>query len=68
MMRTIPFEDWKEMSVQDRNERLAELNSKPSMFQMLIMVILKKMEDKKPSKNYLDTKIFSNKKTFKWRQ
>ena len=67
-MRTIPLEEWIELTVQERQERLAELNAKPSLFQLLIMVILKKLEDKKPSKNYLDTKIFSNKKTFKWRR
>lgn len=67
-MKKIPIEEWERLTVQERNERLEELNAKPSLFQMLIMVLLKKMEDKKPSKHYLDTKIFGYKKSFKWRQ
>ncbi len=39
------MEDWEKLSVQDRLERLEELNKEPSLFQMFIMVILKKMED-----------------------
>ena len=42
----IPLEEWEKLTVQDRLEKLEDLNRKPSLFQMLIMVILKKMERK----------------------
>jgi len=60
-MRTIPFEEWRELSNTDRDEKLAELNSKPSMFQLLIMVILKKMDGKK-SPSLLDTTVFKGRR------
>jgi len=62
-MKTIPLEDWEKLSVQDRNEKLAELNSKPSLFQLFIMVLLKKMEGKKPAP-LLDTVVFKGRRNY----
>jgi len=62
-MRIIDLDLWKGMSVQERDEILAKANAKPSLFRMLIMAWLKKLEDhKKPC--YLDTKIFKRHRKF----
>jgi len=61
-MKRIPFEEWRDLSVQERNERLAELNSRPSLFQLLIMVILKKLENKKSRPPLVDKTVFKGRR------
>jgi len=66
-MRTIPIDDWKKISVQERNEILKEANAKPSLFRLFIQVILKWLEEPKPPP-LLSTKIFGYKDSYIWRQ
>lgn len=62
-MIKIPLEEWENLSAQNRDKRLEELNAKPSLFQMLVMVILKKIEGKK-SPPLLDTTVFKRRQNF----
>ena len=65
-MRTIPIDDWKKISVQERNEILERANS-PTIIQLLIQALHKWLEEEK-SPPLLDTKIFGYKDSYKWRQ
>ncbi len=62
-MIRIPFEEWAKLSAQDRDKKLEKLNKKPSLFQMFIQVILKKMEGKK-SPPPLDMTVFKRRQNF----
>jgi len=59
-MRVLDLDLWKEKSVKERNEILAEANAKPSLFRLFIQVILKWLEEPAPPA-LLETKIFSHK-------
>jgi len=58
-MIRIPLEEWEKLSAQDRLEKLA----KPSIFQLLIMAIMKWLEEpKRPP--LLDTIVFKRRPKF----
>jgi len=62
-MIRIPLEEWEKLSAQDRLEKLENLNTKPSIFQLLIMAIMKWLEEpKRPP--LLDTIVFKRRPKF----
>ena len=55
-MRIIDLDLWRDLSVQERDEILAEANAKPSLFKLFIMACLKFLEDYDKPKRKLNKK------------
>lgn len=66
-MKSIELDEWKLKSVKERQEILKAREAPPSLFQMVIMVILKKLEGRKPPRYLLDTTVFKHHDVFRRR-